>query len=469
MAMLVGIAISAAAQKVGDVAFENLKIRKNGEFMTVTMGIDMNSLDVKNRRSVHIVPVLKNGADSLELSPIGVYSRGRYINYLRNGKSVYEDLGETVFAEKEAPKYIDYSSHVEYQDWMDGAHVYISQKTCGCCHDLKGEENAQLGEFKIPVFEPYLIYITPDPEKDKVRELSGSAFIEFIVSRTDINPEYRNNKHEINKILATIDSVKNDKDIIVKKLWLKGFASPESPYANNECLAKGRTEALKTYVMGLYDFEPETIETAYEPENWEGLKAYVEAGNIPYKAAILDIINLDRDPDTKEWLIKSQYPADYKYLLDNCYPALRRTDYKIEYSIRVFTDPQEILEVFRTEPNKLSLNELYIAATQFEPKSDEYNEVFETAVRMYPDDPVSNLNAANVAISKGLYKDAKRYLLKSGASAEAEYAWGLYYIGVKSYDEAEVKLGNAKELGIKEADDMLKQCAELKAFYSENE
>ena len=105
--MLVGIAISAAAQKVGDVAFENLKIRKNGEFMTVTMGIDMNSLDVKNRRSVHIVPVLKNGADSLELSPIGVYSRGRYINYLRNGKSVYEDLGETVFAEKEAPKYID--------------------------------------------------------------------------------------------------------------------------------------------------------------------------------------------------------------------------------------------------------------------------------------------------------------------------------------------------------------------------
>ena len=469
IAFFAGVASVSYAQKVDDVGFENAKLRKNGELMTVSMGIDLAQLDVKNRRSVHIVPVLKNGADSLELAPVGIYSRGRYINYLRNGESVFEDLNETVYKEREAPEYINYSTNVDYQPWMDGAKVFVSKKTCGCCQDLKGEEVAALAEFKIPVFDPHMLFVQPEPETEKTRELSGEAFIEFIVSRTDIRPEYRNNVAEINKIIATIDSVKNDKDITVKKIYLKGFASPESPYANNERLAKGRTESLKQYVLNLYSFDESTIETAYEPENWAGLRAYVEAGNLPGKDAILSYIDDDRDPDTKEWLIKSKYPEDYRFLLDNCYPALRKTDYKIEYTIKDYTDINEIIEVFRTSPNKLSLNELFLASTAFEPGSEEYNDVFETAARMYPNDPVTNLNAANVEIANGNYKDARAYLLKAGEGPEVTYAWGLYYIGVGDYDKAEQYLKEAREHGIAEASEMLRQCAELKAYYAENE
>ena len=467
-AILMGFAGAASAQRVDDVVFENAKVKKNGDLMTVSMDINLQDLNVRNRRSVHIVPVLKNGADSLELTPIGIYSRGRYINYLRNGKSVFEELGEEVYKESAAPKTIDYSVNVDFQEWMDGSRVYISHRTTGCCQKLMGEENAALAEFKIPVFDPHMLFVQPEPETEKMRELSGEAFIEFIVSRTDIRPEYRNNVAEINKIIATIDSVKNDKDITVKKIYLKGFASPESPYANNERLAKGRTESLKQYVLNLYRFDESTIETAYEPEIWAGLRAYVEAGNLPGKDAILSYIDGDRDPDTKEWLIKSRYPEDYRFLLDNCYPALRKTDYKIEYTIKDYTDINEIIEVFRTSPNKLSLNELFLASTAFEPGSEEYNDVFETAARMYPNDPVTNLNAANVEIAGGKYKDARRHLLKAGDSAEATYAWGLYYIGVGDYDKADEKLKEAREQGIAEASEMLRQSAALREYHANN-
>lgn len=467
-AILMGFAGAAQAQRVDDVVFENAKIKKNGDLMTVSMDINLQELNVRNRRSVHIVPVLRNGADSLELTPVGIYSRGRYINYLRNGESVFEDLGEEVYKESAAPQVIDYSVNVDYQDWMDGSRVYISKKTCGCCQKLMGEEHAALADFKIPVFDPHMIFVRPEPETEKTRELSGEAFIEFIVSRTDIRPEYRNNVVEINKIIATIDSVKNDKDITVKKIYLKGFASPESPYANNERLAKGRTEALKQYVRNLYSFEDSAIETDYEPENWEGLKKYVEATNLPNKADILAAIESDREPDNKEWFIKKNWKEDYRFLLDNCYPALRKTDYKIEYTIKDYTDINEILEVFKTSPNKLSLNELFIASTAYEPGSEEYNEVFETAARMYPNDPVTNLNAANVEIAAGKYKDARRHLMKAGDSAEATYAWGLYYIGVGDYDKADEKLKEAREQGITEASEMLRQSAALREYYANN-
>lgn len=469
IAVLAGFAASANAQRMDDVVFEDVRIKKNGDLMTVSMNINIEELDVRNRRSLHIVPVLRNGADSLELTPVGIYGRGRYIYYLRSGESVYEELGEKVYKERQAPDHISYSTNVDFAEWMDGSQVHISQKTCGCCEKLMDENSAPLAEFKIPVFDPLMVFVQPEPEQEKLRELSGEAYIEFIVSRMDIRPEYRNNVAEINKILATIDSVKSDKDITVKKIFLKGFASPESPYANNERLAKGRTEALKKYVLDQYDFDESVIETEYEPENWEGLRKYVEASALANRQNILNVIDGDRDPDTKEWIIKSKWKADYRYLLDNCYPALRKTDYRIEYNIRTFTDINEIVEVFRTAPHKLSLNELFLASTAFEPGSEEYNDVFETAARMYPNNPVTNLNAANVAIAAGHYKDARKYLLKAGDSPEAIYAWGLYYVGVGSYDKADQHLREARELGISEASEMLRQSAALREYYEEND
>lgn len=469
IAALAGFVAVAQAQQISDVAVSGLKILKNGEEMNVDMKIDISELDVRNRRSVHLVPVLKNGADSLELTPIGVYSRGRYINYLRRGESIFQDLGETVYKEGEQPSLIDYAVSVPYEPWMDGSEVVMNRVTCGCCQDLLAEESESLGGFDIPVFNPYYKYIQPEPELVKMRELSGEAYIEFVVARTDIRPDYRNNKVELDKIIATIDSVKNDSDISVKKIYLKGFASPESPYSNNERLAKGRTSALKDYVQELYHLEDSMIETDYEPENWEGLKKFVEETEyLPDRSQILAIIDSDMAPDPKEKKIAAEYPEQYHMLLSNCYPSLRKTDYKIEYSITDYTDIDEILRIFRTSPNKLSLNELYIASTAFEPGSDDYDQVFETAVKMYPNDPVANLNAANVAMAGGKYKDAEKYLKKAGDSVEATYTWGLYYVATGEYDKAETALTAAKDAGIAEADEMLVQCAALKKYHSEN-
>jgi hypothetical protein len=468
LAAFILMAAGAQAQKVSDVAVSGVKLIKDGSTMNVDMDIDLSKLDVKNRRSVHVVPVIRNGADSLELSPIGVYSRGRYINYLRRGESVFADLGETVYKEGEQPAVINYAQSVPYEKWMDGSEIYLSRRTCGCCQDLLAQETASVGAFAIPVYAPYFIYVQPAPELSKERELSGTAYIDFVVSRTDINPEYRNNRYELDKIIETINSVKNDSDIKVKRITLKGFASPESPFANNERLAKGRTAALKDYVKNLYNFEESMLATSYDPENWDGLKAYVQESNLAGKEGILELISTEMDLDKKEAQIKAQWPEDYRFLLDNCYPALRKTDYAIEYTIVDYTDVEKILEIFRTSPNKLSLNELYVASTAFEPGSDEYAEVFEVAVKMYPSDPIANLNAANAAISVGNLKAARKYIDKAGDSKEAVYARGLYYMAEGDYDKAETYLKAAGEEGIAESAQMLEQCSKLRIYHANN-
>jgi hypothetical protein len=80
---------------------------------------------------------------------------------------------------------------------------------------------------------------------------------------------------------------------------------------------------------------------------------------------------------------------------------LRHTDYRISYAIRRFNDMEEIRRTMKIQPYKLSLNEFYLAVQFYEPGTDEYNEAFEMAVRMYPHDEIANLNAANTAMEKG--------------------------------------------------------------------
>jgi len=469
MVALVGFMTAASAQQLQEIGISDVKVIKNGEVMILDMDIDLTELNVRNRRSVHVVPVIRNGADSLRLSPIGIYSRGRYINYLRAGESVFEDLGETVYKEGEAPKVLHYRNTVPYEPWMDGSQVSILRQTCGCCQDVMSEEYASIAEFAIPVFEPYYMYIQPEAEFEKVRHLSGTAFVDFVVSKTDINPSYRNNAFELNKIIATIDSVKNDDDVIVKHIDLKGFASPESPYDNNTRLAKGRTEALKKYVQEMYHFEDSVIRTSSEPENWEGLRAYVAATPaLSNQQAVLAIIDTEMEPDAKEMKIKTQYPEDYRIMLKDSYPSLRKTDYRIEYSVNTYTDRDEIIRVFNTAPNKLSLNELYVASTAYEPGSDEFNLIFETAVKMYPMDPIANLNAASVAISTKDFKKAEKYLVRAGDSSYVIYTWGLYHMATGDYETAIFKMQNAYEGGIPEAAEMLRQCEKLAHYHKYN-
>ena len=196
----------------------------------------------------------------------------------------------------------------------------------------------------------------------KSRSLSGSAYIDFPVNQTVIYPDFRRNTVELGKIQATIDSVRNDKDVTITSVWLKGFASPESPYSHNTSLAIGRTASLKKHIMQLYRFDDSIIKTDYEPEDWAGLRCRVEQSNISHRDEILVLIDSNMAPDAREAKIKRSYPEDYRFILQNFYPALRHTDYRIDYTIRTFSEVEEIERIMSEQPQKLSQNEFYLVA-----------------------------------------------------------------------------------------------------------
>lgn len=420
--------------------------------MNVSFILDFSSMKIKSTGATIFTPLIINEEDTLALSPLTIYGRTRWFQTERAGHlSAHDNNGQAFRYSKDLKEY-DYSALIPYREWMNGSELMLQQSAIGCAGCSTKDENLMfLASYAEPViipFRPVFIYKEAQADAVKIREISGRAFVDFPVNQTVIYPDYRNNTAELRKITATIDSVRNDKDITVTSLSIKGFASPEGSYSNNERLAKGRTEALKNYVENLYHFPTGFIKTSYEPEDWEGLKAWVETSSIANKEGILAIIDSNLAPDPKNTKIQTTYPQQYKWLLANVYPGLRHSDYRIEFTIRQFSDVREIAEILKTSPQKLSLNEMYLLSKTLEPGSDEYNEIFEIAVRMYPEDETANLNAANTAMRNGQLESAGKYLLKAGSGPEATFARGMLAAFKGDKETAENLIRKAGQQGI---------------------
>lgn len=452
--------VSAATPKVSD-----LKVERDGKSMSVSMTVNPKAYKLSLNREVMITPVIWSADSTRQLRLPSVEIAGKNIYYynLRNNRP---EAPATLYrAGKGKPA--AYEQRVAYEPWMETSTLGLEQKTLGCCGnpDKKKETTVTpvaMIDYRPREFKPVFVYTPPTASGDKIIQLEGKAFVDFPVNRTEIYPDYRKNPVELKKIISTVDEVKNNKDASVQEIFLKGFASPEGPWDNNVRLAKGRTQALKEYVRAQYDFPNSIFKTDFDPEDWQGLKDSVENSILPARKEILALIDEKMDPDKKDALLRQRFPNDYAYILNNIYPALRHTNYVITYKVRKYTDVDEIKRVMKEYPQNLSLEEYYLAAQSYPAGSKEYNDVFDIAVRMFPNDRIANLNAANASMSEGNLYRAEKYLEKAGNSADAYYARGIYYTLNKKYDEAEKMFITAAEKGQPEAADALRQLADVR-------
>lgn len=419
--------------------------------VVVEMRFDLSAMEVESNRSVVLIPSLEADGRHFELPALEVMGRRRRLYYERNGQQHYADTPWRVIRRKQGEEQtVDYRTSLRYEAWMDGARLAVTEDLCGCGEVHPG---SQLSLQQADVaFRPRLAYVAPAVEVEKKRALSGEAYLDFVVNRTDINPDYRRNPEELARIHASIDTILHDRDFRITRITLRGYASPEGTYRSNARLAEGRTGALKSYISSRYGFVDTLFVTAFVPENWEGLRRYVAGSTLADRDGILALIDSDREPDAKERAIRSRYPKAYATLLAECYPGLRRTDYRIDYTVRSF-NVDEAKAVLRTRPQNLSLDEMFAVAQTYEPGSDDFKQVFDVAVRMYPHSEVANLNAACALLEQGLAEQAQPYLDKAGDSPQAANARAVSLLLQGRYDEALPLLQQAQQGGVKEAEE----------------
>ncbi|MBQ2858590.1 MAG: DUF3868 domain-containing protein [Bacteroidaceae bacterium] len=467
------------AQSVGSsqiqIAKQSVSISENNMIMVgmdITIPADM---EISSDRVLTLTPVLKTNDDSQNkvLPEVVVYGRRRAIVHEREG-NVSKDAFEILRRKNGTEQVVNYTARIPFEPWMNGATLDLMADLCGCANHVQEEDMATVMPVNLIRYTvvPHIAFVTPEVEEVKARAEEGKAYLDFPVNKTIIYPEYRKNPEELKKIIATIDLVKNDQNTRITEIDIVGYASPEGSYNSNARLAQARSEALKKYVQDLYHFEQDIIKVSSIPEDWQGLRKYVANSSFVQKEEMLSLLDDENlSYDARELRLKTfDGGKAYTTLLNDCYPALRHSDYTVQYVVRGFS-VDEAKEIITKRPQLLSLNEMFQVAQTYESGSDEFKEVFEVAVRMFPDDPTANINAAAIELQQGNWKQAERYLLKSDPQVSAtKNNEGVMWMMQGQLDKAEALFQQAKALGSAEAEKNLEEIAKKRqdnALYGE--
>ena len=437
-----------------------------GDVIEVELLFDLQYLRLRSAESVTYTPVIVTNNNEYELPQLIIkggsrYNADRRAAVLTNNPVItMRDQG----GEKNYPIYaiekfkknqvIPYKVSIPFREWMTHATINLREETCGCGNQ-PGRTTLRTNlfdEFTVGShdIQPRFNYIQPEKETEKNRSEIGKAYLDFPQGSSTINPSFRNNQIELDKINQMISMLMADPDIRVTSIEMRGYASPESTASYNLDLSSQRARALREYFVRKNIIEPGAILIGIGGEDWEGLKQLLINYSVAYKDEIFNIINTVQDLDLREQRIRNLGNGEpYRQIFRDLYPQLRRVDCRINFTARNFT-VDEGKERMQGKPKLLSQDEMYQVAQTYPEGSHEFNRTLITARQYFPDNDIANLNAAQAALVEGDPVLAEEYLKQVKNTNSPEYAncMGVLYIFKENYVAAEEFLLKAQAGGI---------------------
>jgi Tfp pilus assembly protein PilF len=287
--------------------------------------------------------------------------------------------------------------------------------------------------------------VAPDAFQ-RVVEQKQEANIKFLIQQAELRKsELQNNSvQEFVNLLKRIGS--DRENVMLSNVEVSAYASPDGGFALNEKLANKRQTNTEEFVkkqMKQAKTEGD-VEANYTAQDWEGFQQLVQASDIQDKDVILRVLSMYKDPQEREQQIKNMSHG-FKELADGILPELRRARLTINYET-IGRDDEAIFNQFKSDPSKLSVEELIYAASIAETPAEQ-EAILTTTTRLYPKDARAYNNLAALAYSKGNYDEAQRYLAQASATgatcAETKANLGLLALQKGDVKAAENYLGQA--------------------------
>lgn len=443
----------AYAQYTDIVSFSSIQLEEKGDGLVIDMDIMIHTHSINSYQSLTIMPELtgKGDGNTRRMPDILINGKKKARMYNRSLKYAGKKNKNTETpsirfdVHQKTDTILQYKYATPYEIWMDTASLTIHQIMGGCADKEKAYAFKNKAQVKTEVLLPYtpqvkVNYLTPmlEPKHRKVEE---TAFLDFKVGQAVILSDYRRNPEELAKIITSVRNIYGDEDITITGISLKGHASPDGSFNSNERLSLARATALRTYISQYFTLPGRLFEVTTVSEDWAGLKELVLDGALPDREAILEIIDKPDHPDKKEQQLKKL--SSYKTLYNDYFPQLRRVAYRINYTVRDYTiEETEIL--LQKNPAYLSPYEIYKVAEKYSKDSNEWYELMQQTVWLYPDDIVALINATASSLERGKYEEAESYIQKLEDEPRAFNNIGAYYLLTGEPEKAEMYLRRAQ-------------------------
>lgn len=327
--LMVSIVHSARQQVV--VSVDSLYLQHSTDnILSLQMRLCLIGMPLESQHRLTVTPLLCTSTDTARFTPLQAYGRLAYYHAVRAGEA-----RSLQYRDRDIRTPQTYLQQIVWQPWMNGATLLLNIDCGDGCSTSSSWHSSHVA------LEPKTVYHrrqTADWHETSSRRESGTSYIAFPVNNSEVLPAFGNNKFELGRLCHVIDSINALSHVTINSVTIKGFASPEGSYQNNERLARERTANLGCYLSDHCSLPDSLLHSSSEAEDWEGLRRLVGSDTyLVNRKAIVAIIDTDMDPDARLALIAKQHPYAYKYIREHIFPRLRHTDYQIDYTLNTVT------------------------------------------------------------------------------------------------------------------------------------
>ncbi|MDE7180943.1 MAG: hypothetical protein K2N88_07095 [Muribaculaceae bacterium] len=302
--------------------------------------------------------------------------------------------------------------------------------------------------------------VKPAVAKDNFQKVISekySADIHFLINQANIRANQTNKADyiDLNKRLLEANAAPDQE---IAGITINSYASPEGTIEFNTQLAEKRETNTTKLVEGQLKKDRITefgeLTASFTPEDWEGFEKLVEKSNIQDKDLILSVLRMYPDPVEREREIRN-LSSVFNELADQILPQLRYSRVMATINTLGKSD-QELLNLFNTDPRKLTEDEMLYLATLTDDNMKKM-EVYNTAAELHAKDYRTYNNLGMTQFVAGDYEGALANFDYAHTLApeakEPEMNLALFSMINGDYNKANERLGLAA--GVPEAADAL--------------
>jgi tetratricopeptide (TPR) repeat protein len=383
-------------------------LEMHGDSVRITVEGVLPAKGIKKKVSAEITPMLGGVAlRTITVQGEKVEGNGTPIVFKSGGKFSYNDV-------------------LAYDAAMENSELTIS----GVVYK-KGKEKSQFGPEKIAdatIITPLLVQF------DNKVILAADQFKRVTEESTDAQINYEKNMSNVRAGELTQADIKAFESFLVaaqanpkitpKAIKILAYASPEGEEGRNNELSTARSESAKAAIVGLSkkakcDFAAD--EASYQlqakGEDWQGFKTELEKSAMVQdeKDLVLRVLSMYSDPAQREKEMRNMAKT-FDFLEKNVLPQLRRSQIALTYDLSGYSD-EELLNLLRTNPSSLKLEELYFVATLTEDLNEKLKAYKEAEAR-FPECWRAPNNVGYILFVQGKTEEAKAEFEKSNGISE---------------------------------------------------
>lgn len=253
-----------------------------------------------------------------------------------------------------------------------------------------------------------------DPNIDAFKRIVPDelmADIKYQINRSNL----RSDETGKNAVVALQDYTKKANEnerIDLKNVEVSAYASPDGEIDFNTDLAAKRKETSSEFLAKKLKEAGVNVQlkTKYTPEDWDGFKELLEKSNIQDKELILRVLSMYNDPEVREREIRN-LSATFTDVAEDILPQLRRAKLTTSVELIGKTDA-ELKAAAKSDASSLNPAELLYAATLFDDLNEQLS-VYNSFIKIYPNDWRGPNNAGYVLVKQWKYADAKPMFAKA--------------------------------------------------------